>query len=131
MRDLFIDTCRILAVPGLLLLLSGIATADDVSNPVGGGWRQTTGIYFNPISEELDAYMDNFRLLDQRGHAHTMIQYADHELVVLIGYRPDCAHNSTLLESIRELQRRFDPRGIQFLLLNPSLGGRREPITSE
>ncbi len=71
--------------------------------------------------------VDNFRLLAHDGTSHELYYYADAPAVVLLTHRSGCAIDA---EGFNGLRSRFRADGVEFLIVNSTLGETREGIAA-
>ncbi|HEX7035120.1 MAG TPA: redoxin domain-containing protein [Pseudomonadales bacterium] len=75
--------------------------------------------------------VDNFQLLDHRGHAHELYYQNDAEAVVIMIQGNGCPIVRNAIGDYQALAKRYAERGVRFYLLNSNLQDTRESIAQE
>ncbi len=77
------------------------------------------------------AVVDNFRLLDHTGKSHELYYLSDMKAVVLMIQGNGCPIVRHALPSLREVRAKYQPQGVEFLLLNSNLQDNRDAVAKE
>jgi hypothetical protein len=77
------------------------------------------------------ARVDNFRLLDQHGASHELYYSRDANAVAIMIQGNGCAPAQSAWPGFRALRDAYESRGVEFLMLNSSLGDDRESVLAE
>lgn len=115
-----------LAALGLLAstaLTSGCATE-------GGAPQATTGLAADAAATT-PASVDNFMLVDARLEAHELYRMSDAAAVVIVTQANGDAVIRGLAPTLKTLAADYQPKGVEFLMLNSSLKDGREAIAAE
>jgi thiol-disulfide isomerase/thioredoxin len=75
--------------------------------------------------------VDNFQLVDQNLLAHELYRLADAPAVVLVTQGNGCPVCRNMAPGLRELQKAYAPKGVEFLMLNSNQQDTRESILAE
>ena len=72
--------------------------------------------------------VENFELLDQRGHAHELYYLSDASAVVLMAHASSCREAQNAAGVLANLAKTYAPKGVEVRLLNSSLDDDRATI---
>jgi hypothetical protein len=75
--------------------------------------------------------VDNFQLLDHKGQAHELYYYQDASAIVLMAHGNGCVFVRDAVNALDELRAEYEPRGVEFLLINPNPQDDRGSIARE
>lgn len=75
--------------------------------------------------------VDNFKLLDQTGKAHELHSSSDRKAVVIMIQGNGCPIVRHAVHTLREIREKYQPQGVEFLLLNSNLQDTRESVAQE
>lgn len=78
-----------------------------------------------------DTALKNFELFDTESHSHELYRYADQRAIVIISQGLDCPGVLKSATTIADLAKKFAPRGVALLGLNPNLHDSKEAIAQE
>jgi len=73
----------------------------------------------------------DFSLLDQNGYFHQMSWYDDHAAIALLVQANGSSATASALDAFQALQARYQERGIQFFLINPTGTEDRDAVAGE
>jgi peroxiredoxin len=90
----------------LVIILAGLSVAAMIWLP----WRSRPTSKFPPVK--------NFSLPDQDGKTHTLYDYGKAEAIVIMGFGNGCPIVQLYAASLGEIQARFEPLGVKFLLID-------------
>lgn len=75
--------------------------------------------------------VDNFRLLDHQGASHELYYLSDMKAVVLMAHGSQCAASAEAALQLGALRERYQPQGVEFLLLDSNLPDSRGGIVQQ
>jgi peroxiredoxin len=75
--------------------------------------------------------VDNFRLLDQHRQSHELHYYDDASAIVLMVHMNGCPIVRNLITDFRAVRDAYADRGVEFMMINPSLQDTRQAILEE
>jgi peroxiredoxin len=75
--------------------------------------------------------VSNFKLADQTGKSHELYRSSDKKAVVLMIQGNGCPIVRHAMATLKEIRTKYQPEGIEFLLLNSNLQDNRESIAAE
>jgi thiol-disulfide isomerase/thioredoxin len=110
------------AMAAAAALIGVTASGDGLSSPSA---RAQAGA--GPTSGRVD----NFQLVDQDLFAHELYRLADAPAVVIITQENGCPVCRNMAPSLRELEKAYRPKGVEFLMLNSNLQDSRQAILEE
>ena len=114
---------KLLGAMAALAVMLGVTTAGDglraPSAQAQAGAGATSG------------RVDNFALVDQNLFSHELYRLADAPAVVIITQENGCPVCRNMAPSLRELQKAYAPKGVEFFMLNSNLQDSREAVLQE
>jgi peroxiredoxin len=75
--------------------------------------------------------VDNFRLIDDKGESHELYYLSDMKAVVLLAQGNGCKASNEAAAALESLRAKYQPQGVEFLLINSNLDNTREAIAKE
>ncbi len=75
--------------------------------------------------------IDNFRLVDHTGRAKELYRMKDAKAVVLTMHGAGCPVVAEMAPELKALQAKYQPQGVEFMMVNSTLGAKREAITAD
>jgi peroxiredoxin len=76
-------------------------------------------------------HVSDFTLPDQRGAAHELYELAGKKAIVIMTQSNGCPMVRLAVPALREIRDRYQSKGIEFLLLNPTLQDTAEAVNKE
>ena len=76
-------------------------------------------------------HVSDFTLKDQSGAAHELYGLADRKAIVIMTQSDGCPIVRLAVPALREIRARYQSKGIEFLLLNPTLQDTAEAVNKE
>jgi peroxiredoxin len=76
-------------------------------------------------------HVSDFTLKDQRGAAHELYGLAERKAIVIMTQSDGCPIVRLAVPALREIRDRYQSKGIEFLLLNPTLQDTAEDVNKE
>lgn len=73
----------------------------------------------------------NFKLTDQTGKVHELYKMTDAKAIVLTMHTKGCPIGQQLMPDFKELQAKYEPKGVKFLMLNSNLYDTPKMIAEE
>lgn len=77
------------------------------------------------------AVVNDFTLADQNGQSHELYSLKDANAVVLVTQGDDCPIVRGISGALHDLQTKYEPQGVKFLMLNSNLQDTREEVAQE
>ncbi len=111
---------KLLGAMAALAAVIGIGSAGDT-----GSARAQSGA--GPVSGKVD----NFALTDQNLLSHELYRLGDAPAVVLVTQGNGCPVCRNMATDLRELEKAYRPKGVEFLMVNSNLQDSRESIKAE
>ena len=75
--------------------------------------------------------VDNFKLPDQNGKSHELYRSSDKKAIVVMIQGNGCPIVRHAMATLKEVRTKYQPQGIEFLLLNSNLQDNRDSIAAE
>jgi hypothetical protein len=75
--------------------------------------------------------IDNFRLVDHTGRANELYRLADAKAVVLTMHGVGCPIVAEMAPELKALQAKYAEQGVEFMMVNSTLGATREAIAAD
>lgn len=115
---------------GVLGLLASSALVGSCTSPQMAANALGQGVSA-AATAQAPARVDNFMLVDQNLEAHELYRLADAKAVVIVAQANGDAALRKLAPALNALDAKYDPQGVEFMLLNSSLKDSREAIAAE
>lgn len=84
--------------------------------------------------QQVQAYVENFALLDHEGRSHELYYYEkdkDTKLLVLYVHGNGCKVVRGQLSGLNKVKEKYEPKGVRFWMINSNPGDSREDVAKE
>jgi hypothetical protein len=119
----------VLAASASAVMLFGCTSDGQAPNALASGSMAAAEEAAVPVSTPTT--VDNFMLADQNYMGHELYRMSDAKAIVIITQGVGCPISRSLNPALKALKAKYEPQGVQFLLLNSNLQDGRDAIVEE